>query len=313
VTRLPGFADASGWLNSEPIAQDDLEGKVVAVQFWTYTCINWLRTFPYFRAWADAYAGTGLVAVGVHTPEFGVEHELENVRRAVGDLGVTYPVAIDNDYAVWEAFSNQYWPALYVSDGTGKIRYEHFGEGAYEKSEQAIRELLEGELPEPVDVEPTGIELAADSDDLGSPESYIGFARSQGFASPGGAVPRESHVYELPSSLGLNQWALAGDWTVDREEAVSNQVGGRITFRFHARDLNLILVPPAEGSARFRVRLDGEPPGAMHGLDVDEKGNGIVEEPRLYQLIRQNGRIADRDFELELLDPGAGALCFTFG
>jgi hypothetical protein len=313
VTRLPGFAGANGWLNSAPIAPSDLEGRVVAVQFWTYTCINWLRTFPFFSAWANTYVPYGLTVVGVHTPDFEVEHDFDNVRRAVDDLGVTYPVAIDNDYAVWEAFSNSYWPALYIADGTGTIRYDHFGEGSYERSEQVIRELLEGDLPEPVDVEPAGIELAADWADLGSPESYVGFARSQGFASPGSAVPREPHLYELPSSLDLNQWALAGNWTIGREEAVCNEAGGRIAFRFHARDLNLILVPPANGTARFRARIDGGAPGDVHGLDVDGEGNGVVVEPRLYQLIRQHGRIVDRDFELELLDPGAGALCFTFG
>jgi thiol-disulfide isomerase/thioredoxin len=317
--RMPGFAGANDWLNTEPLGPRDLDGKVVVVDFWTYTCINWLRTLPYIRAWAGTYGEKGLVVVGVHTPEFGVEHDLDNVRRSVREMHIEYPVAIDNDYAVWSAFANQYWPALYFADAQGRIRHHHFGEGGYERSEHVIRQLLTeagvSELPsEPAPVEALGIELPAEWHDLRSPETYVGFARSDGFASPEAGASDEPRVYTVPSRLHVNQWGLAGDWTLGFEEAVSNEANGRIAYRFHARDLNLILVPPARrSSARFRVLLDGQAPGDAHGLDVDEEGNGVVEEPRLYQLIRQSDHIADRLFEIELLDPGAAALCFTFG
>jgi thiol-disulfide isomerase/thioredoxin len=318
-SELPGFDGATGWLNTDPLTPSELRGKVVAVDFWTFTCINWLRTLPYIRAWAHTYADKGLVMVGVHTPEFGVEHDIDNIRREADAMGVDYPIAIDNDYAVWEAFANRYWPALYVADAEGNIRHHHFGEGGYERSERVIRQLLADagavDLPDaPAAVDARGIELAADWDNVRSPETYVGYARSEGFASPGGLAYDESRVYALPPKLHVNEWALGGAWTVGREETVSNEANGRIAYRFHARDLHLILEPPAEQtSARFRVLLDGQPPGAAHGLDVDDEGNGVVEAPRLYQLIRQHGDITDKQFEIELLDPGAAALCFTFG
>jgi thiol-disulfide isomerase/thioredoxin len=318
-SRVPTFAGATEWLNSEPLTPTALHGKVVVTDFWTYTCINWLRTLPYVRAWADTYGQHGLVVVGVHTPEFGVERDVDNVRRAVRDMGVVYPVAIDNDYAVWDAFANQYWPALYIADAQGSIRHHHFGEGGYEQSEDVIRQLLTdgGAVDLPDDAAPVaarGIELPADGHNLRSPETYVGLARSEGFASPGGGALHEPRVYTVPSRLHVNEWALAGSWTLGREEAVNNEAKGRIAYRFHARDLHLILVPPArQASARFRVLLDGQTPRDAHGLDVDEDGNGVVTEPRLYQLIRQRGHITDQLFEIEFLDPGAAALCFTFG
>ncbi len=317
--NLPGFDGANEWLNTKALTPSDLQGKVVLVDFWTYTCINWLRTLPYIRAWAGAYAAKGLVVIGVHTPEFTVEHDIDNVRAAVRDMGIDYPVAIDNDYAVWNAFANQYWPAVYIADAESHLRHHQFGEGGYEMSERAIRQLLADagavDLPDdPVPVEARGIEIAGDWHNVRSGETYVGLARAQGFASPGLAAIDEPREYTVPARLHLNEWALAGDWTLGREEAVSNAANGRIAYRFHARDLHLILTPPApHTSARFRVGLDGKAPGAAHGLDVDEDGNGVVTEPRLYQLIRQRGEITDRLFEIELLDPGAGALCFTFG
>jgi thiol-disulfide isomerase/thioredoxin len=318
-SRAPGFDGATGWLNTEPLTPAALSGKVVLVDFWTFTCINWLRTLPYIRAWADAYAETGLVVVGVHTPEFGVEHDIDNVRRAVRDMGIRYPVALDNDYAVWNAFANRYWPALYIADAQGHIRHHHFGEGGYRQSEQAIRHLLmdAGALdlpPDPTPVEPRDIELPGDWSSVRSAETYVGYARSEGFGSPEGVAFDESRVYSVPPRLHINEWALAGDWTVGREEAVSNAPNASITYCFHARDLHLILTPSSRGApARFRVLLDGQAPGDAHGLDVDEQGNGVVTEPRLHQLIRQAGPITDRQFEIEFLDPGASALCFTFG
>jgi thiol-disulfide isomerase/thioredoxin len=316
---MPPFTDATEWVNTKPLTPTALHGKVVVADFWTYTCINWLRTLPHVRAWANAYAPKGLVMVGVHTPEFGVEHDVDNVRRAVRNMGIEYPVAIDNDYAVWDAFANQYWPALYIADAEGRIRHHHFGEGDYERSERVIRQLLADagavDLPDdPVPVEARGIEIAADWHNVRSPETYVGVARSEGFVSPERVAFEEPRVYTVPSRLRVNEWALAGEWTVGREVGVSNAPNGRIAYRFHARDLHLILTPPGEqASARFRVQLDGSAPGDAHGLDIDEDGNGTAQEPRLHQLIRQSGHISDRLFEIEFLDPGAGALCFTFG
>jgi hypothetical protein len=317
-SRLPSFDGAIGWLNTRPLTPADLQGKVVAVDFWTYTCINWLRTLPYLRAWAGTYGQHGLVTIGVHTPEFSVEHDVDNVRRAVRAIGVEYPVAIDNDYAVWDAFANRYWPALYVADADGRIRHHNFGEGGYDRSERVVRQLLADagavDLPDDAKiVEANGIELAADWHNVRSPETYVGLARAEGFASPGRPAFDEPHTYTVPSRLDVNEWALAGNWTLGREAAVSNEANTRVAYRFHARDLHLILTPPDQGSARFRVLLDGQVPGDAHGLDVDEEGNGVVVEPRLYQLVRQPGPITDRQFEVEFLDPGAAALCFTFG
>jgi thiol-disulfide isomerase/thioredoxin len=316
---LPGFDGANAWLNSDPLTPAGLRGKVVLVDFWTFTCINWMRTLPYLRAWNDAYTDKGLVVVGVHTPEFQVEHDIDNVRRAVDDMGITYAVAIDNDYAIWEAFANRYWPALYIADAVGQIRHHHFGEGDYVKSEHVIRHLLMdagvADLPpDPVPVEVRGIEIESDWLHVRSGETYVGYARSEGFASPEGAAFDESRRYTVPSRLHLNEWALAGTWTVAREEARSDGPDGRIAFRFHARDLNLIVAPRSTGApSRIRVLLDGQAPADAHGLDVDPEGNGVVTDTRLYQLIRQGGHITDRQFEIEFLDPGTAALCFTFG
>jgi thiol-disulfide isomerase/thioredoxin len=315
---MPGFEGANEWLNSAPLTPSDLEGKVVAVDFWTYTCINWLRTLPSLRAWADAYEDHGLVVVGVHTPEFTVEHDVDRVRRALEAMDIRYPVAIDNDYAVWNAFSNQYWPALYLVDAQGRIRHHAFGEGGYDRAEHVVRKLLEDAgahdlPPEPVPVEARGLEVPADWQSLRSPETYVGWARSNGLASPEHVGFDEPREYTIPERLRLNEWALAGNWTLGREEGVSNDAGGRIAYRFRARDLHLILAPPPGAEARFRVRLDGRAPEDAHGDDIDADGNGVVTEARLHQLVRQSGPIEDREFELELLDPGAAALCFTFG
>jgi thiol-disulfide isomerase/thioredoxin len=318
--RMPELAGATDWLNSKPLTLQDLEGMVVVVDFWTYTCINWIRTLPYIRAWAETYGEHGLVVVGVHTPEFDVEHDVDNVRRAVRAMNIEYAVAIDNDYAIWNAFANQYWPALYIADAQGRIHHHHFGEGGEDRSEHVIRELLAdatGSDPSvgPARVEARGIEVPADWHNLRSSETYVGLARSQGFASSEPAGFDEPAVYTVPPSLLVNEWALAGSWTIGPEEAVSNEANGRIAYHFHARDLHLILAPPAKNrSARFRVQLDGRAPGDAHGVDVDEDGNGVVEEARLHQLIRQTSdHVTDRQFEIEFLDPGVAALCFTFG
>ena len=310
------FDGATGWLNSLPLTAADLRGKIVLVNFWTYTCINWLRQLPYVRAWAGKYADHRLVVIGVHTPEFAFEHDLDNVRRAVQDMRIDYPVAIDNDYAVWSAFDNHYWPALYFADAQGRIRHHHFGEGEYQQSEMVIQQLLAEAGPptrhELVSVEARGVEAPADWASLRSPENYTGYERTENFASPGGAVPGKCHAYR--PAVRLNHWALSGDWTMEEQAATLNEAGGQIAYRFHARDLNLVMGPATPGtSVRFRVRIDGQPPGAAHGADVDDEGNGTVAEQRLYQLIRQPGPITDRTFEITFLDPGAQAYAFTFG
>jgi thiol-disulfide isomerase/thioredoxin len=313
TTHVPLLEGANGWLNSEPRSPEDLRGHVVLFDFWTFTCINWLRTAPYIRAWAAKYQEHGLVTIGIHTPEFDFEHDLENVTRMVQQLGVEYPVAIDNDYAVWDAFANSYWPAVYLADVDGGIRFEHFGEGAYEDTERAIQELLgvDGDL---VSVEPSGLEVAAKWDDVESPETYVGYRQAERFASPGDAVPNERHAYVAPETLGRNQWALAGEWTIRQQPAVLHEAGGSITYRFHARDLNLVLAAEDGASPiRFRALLDGEAPGASHGDDVDEEGNGTVSDPRLYGVIRQPGGITDRTCEVTFLDSGAKVYVFTFG
>jgi len=318
-SKLPAFTGATGWLNSKPLTPADLQGKVVLVDFWTYTCINWIRTLPYIRSWAETYGRHGLVVIGVHTPEFSIERNVDSVRRSANDMRVQYPIAMDNDYALWDAFANQYWPALYIADADGRIRHRHFGEGGYERSERVIRHLLAdagaADLPGgPAPVDANGIEAPADWHNVRSPETYVGVARSMGFVSPGGGAFDEPRVYTAPRRLRINEWALAGNWTRGREAAVLNEPNGHIKYRFHARDLNLILAPPTEDApVRFRVRLDGQAPHDAQGLDVDVNGNGIVREPRLYQLIRQSAPIHDRVFEIELFDPGAAAFCFTFG
>jgi len=317
--QLPSLAGASAWLNSPPLTAMDLHGRVVLVNFWTYTCINWLRQLPYVRAWAEKYQGDGLVVLGVHTPEFDVEHDLDNVRRAVTELRVDYPVVIDNDYAVWDAFNNRYWPALYFVDAQGQIRHHRFGEGDYEQSEAIIQRMLTqagvGRIgDELVSVDAGGVEVAADWDSLWSPENYLGYGRTENFASSNGAVLDTPHGYAAPARLGLNHWALSGDWTVNRQAIVLNQAEGRILYRFHARDLHLVMAPAGPGSpVRFRVHIDEQPPGAAHGADVDEQGNGTLTDPRLYQLLRQPGPVSDRTFEITFLDPGVQAYAFTFG
>jgi thiol-disulfide isomerase/thioredoxin len=317
--ELPSLGGATAWLNSPPLSADGLRGNVVLINFWTYTCINWLRTLPYVRAWAEKYKAHGLVTIGVHSPEFPFEHDLENVRRAVRDMRVSYPIAIDNDFAIWHAFTNHYWPALYLVDAQGHLRYHHFGEGAYELSEMILQHLLAeagigGVNDELVSVDASGAETAADWDNLRSAENYVGYERTENFASPGGAVLDTPHVYAVPARLMLNHWALAGEWTVGNQATMLKQANGRIAYRFHARDLHLVMGPAARGtSVRFRVFLDGRPPGAAHGSDVDEQGNGTVSDQRLYQLIRQPGHIVDRQFEIEFLDAGVEAFAFTFG
>jgi thiol-disulfide isomerase/thioredoxin len=296
-----------------------LRGKVVLVDVWTFTCINWLRTLPYVRAWAEQYKDQGLVVIGVHAPEFQVERDLDNVRRAARDLRVDYPIAVDNDFAIWRAFNNNYWPALYLVDAQGRVRHHQFGEGEYAQSERMIQQLLAeagaGDIrQELVSVAGRGVEAAADWDSLRSPENYVGYDRTENFASPGGAAPDQRRVYTAPARLSLNHWALAGDWTMGRQALVLNEANGRIAHRFHARDLHLVMGPAAGGApVRFRVLVDGQPPGAAHGVDVDDQGIGTVTEPRLYQLIRQPQPIMDRQFEIEFLDPGVEALAFTFG
>jgi thiol-disulfide isomerase/thioredoxin len=315
--RLPGFEGATGWLNSAPLTPADLRGKVVLVDFWTYTCINWLRTLAWVRAWSEKYED-GLVVIGVHTPEFPFERDVDNVREAAKDMAVEYPIALDSDYGVWRAFDNRYWPAAYIADAEGRIRHHQFGEGGYEESERVIQRLLadagqDGVGDDLVSLVPDGFEAQADWENLMSPETYLGYEQAQGFASPE-FVPDEPRTYVVPETLRLNQWALAGDWTVGRGASVLSGAEGTIAFRFHARDVNLVMGPPARGTpVPFRVRVDGEPPGEAHGLDVDEEGNGTGTQQRLHQLIRQSGSIGDRTFEITFLAPGAEAYCFTFG
>ena len=317
--ELASLERADEWLNSPPLAPSALRGKVVLIDFWTYTCINWRRTLPYVRAWAEKYKDQGLVVIGVHAPEFSFEKNLNNVRWAVKDMRIEHPVAVDNDHVIWRSFRNRYWPALYFIDAQGRVRHHHFGEGSYEQSEMIIQALLReagsaNVSREPVLVDASGIEVAADWGNLKSPENYVGFERTEHFASPGGAMPDKPRVYELPMRLRLNEWALSGDWTVKRETAALNKPNGRIAYRFHARDLHLVMGPATPGaSVRFRVLIDGQPPGTAHGTDVDEQGYGTVAEQRLYQLIRQPKPIADRHFEVEFLGPGVEVFAFTFG
>jgi thiol-disulfide isomerase/thioredoxin len=316
---MPSLGSATEWLNSPPLTAADLRGKVVLVDFWTYTCINWLRSLPYVRAWAEKYKDQGLVVIGVHAPEFSFEKNIDSVRRAAKDMRVDYPIAIDNDHAIWRAFKNQYWPALYFVDAQGRIRHHHFGEGEYERSETIIQQLLAeagngGVGREAVPVDARGVEVAADWDSLRSPENYVGYERTENFASPGGAVLDTRRVYAAPTRLRLNQWALSGDWTVEKEAAALNAANGRIAYRFHARDLHLVVAPPSGGHpVRFRVTIDGAPPKADHGFDVDAEGWGSVQDARLYQLVRQTGRVTDRTFEIEFFDAGVRAYAFTFG
>ena len=316
--RFPSLSGATAWLNTPPLATADLRGKVVLFDFWTYTCINWLRTAPHVRAWAEKYKDAGLVVIGVHSPEFEFEKDIVNVRCAVSDLRVGFPVAADTDHAIWRAFNNHYWPALYFIDATGRIRYHQFGEGGFVETERVIQQLLAeagaaGVSRDIVSVRGDGMEAAADWEHLKAPENYLGLERTQNFSSDG-AERNRPRAYSAPTQLRLNHWALAGNWTMRDQSAELLEAGGRIKYRFHARDLHLVLKPAVPSSpVRFRILLDGQPPGAAHGADVDVQGSGTATEARLYQLVRQPGVIVDRLFEIEFLDSGIEAFAFTFG
>ena len=316
---MPSLSGATAWLNSPPLSPESLRGKVVVVDFWTYTCINWQRSQPYVRAWATRYKDQGLVVIGVHTPEFEFEKSVANIRPALGMFRIDYPVAVDSDYAIWEAFRNRYWPAVYVVDAKGSIRHHQFGEGDYERTEMVVQQLLReaghsGVGNDAVRVDARGSEVAADWSNLRSPEAYLGGDRSEGFVSSDSAAMGKSRSYVAPRALALNHWGLSGDWTVNAGAIVVDKPSARLVYRFHARDVHLVMGPPSPGSSlRFRVLLDGRPPGNAHGADVDEEGNGTATGQRLYQLIRQPGPIADRTVEIEFLDPGVEAYVFTFG
>jgi cytochrome c biogenesis protein CcdA/thiol-disulfide isomerase/thioredoxin len=314
----PSLDGAQQWLNSDPLTMEGLKGKVVLIDFWTYSCINCLRAIPYVRAWAEKYRDHGLVVVGVHAPEFAFERNVDNVKKAIATLGIRYPVAIDNDYKIWRAFNNEYWPAHYFIDANGKVRHHHFGEGDYPESERVIQKLLvdAGNKDVPTDianVNASGAEAAADSPDVKSPETYIGYDRGDRFVSPGGVVQDTSHTYAAGEPR-LNDWSLTGKWTIANERAQLDEQDGSIVYRFHARDLHLVLGPSAEGeNIRFRITIDGQPPGGSHGMDTDADGNGVVTTQRLYQLVRTEGSVADHTFEIRFLDPGVQAYAFTFG
>ncbi len=317
--RFPSLAGATGWLNSPPLEPEELRGKVVVVDFCTYTCINWLRTLSYVRAWWERYAEHGLVMIGAHTPEFSFERDVDNVREALASMRVGYPMALDNDYAVWDGFANRYWPALYLIDAEGRIRHHRFGEGDEERSERVIRELLREAGAEDVgtdlvSIDPTGPEVGADWDDLGSPETYLGVERTQDFASPGGFRPDRSHDYTGPDRLRLNQWSITGLWTAKADRVSLDEPDGRIDFAFHARDVHLVMGPRERATAiPFRVTIDGEPPAGASGTDIDPGGAGTLLQQRMYQLVRQTGPIADRVFSIEFQGGGAEAFAFTFG
>ena len=317
--HLPSFEGATSWLNSEPLTPEGLRGQVVLVDFWTYTCINWLRTAPYVKAWDAKYTDLGLTVIGVHTPEFGFEQNIDNVVAQSRSFGVDYPIAVDSNYGVWEAFANHFWPAIYIADAEGRIRYHHFGEGEYAMTEMVVQQLLVeagagGVDPGLVSVEPKGFEVAADWETLRTPETYVGYGRSAGFASPDSAQFNQPHTYPAPAGLRLNEWAPSGPWTLAQHAAVSDESGARIAFQFQARDVNLVMGPAARGTrVPFRVLLDGKAPADSHGFDVDEEGRGTLADQRLYQLIRQPEPIRERLVEIEFLAAGAEAYCFTFG
>jgi thiol-disulfide isomerase/thioredoxin len=317
--RLPSFAGATGWLNSDPLTPEALRGRVVLIDFWTYTCVNWLRTLPYVRAWAAKYADAGLTVVGVHTPEFGFEHDVDNIIAQARALRVPYPIAIDSDYGVWRAFANHYWPAVYLADGQGRIRFHHFGEGEYAMTEMAIQQLLldagaDGVEQDLVMVDPRGLEVAADWRTLRSPETYAGYRQSTGFVQESVARFDEPDDYTAPERLPDNSWGLSGNWTVAQHAAVSNAPGARVAFQFHARDLNLVMGPASRGaSIPFRVFLDGQLVEGAYGVDVNPDGRGIAGDQRTYQLIRQPEPIGSRRFDIEFGDAGAEVYCFTFG
>src|SRR3954465_6789257 len=310
--HIPPLEGATGWLNSEPLDPVELRGHVVLVNFWTLTCINWLRQEPYVRAWSQAYRDEGLIVVGVHTPEFTFEHDIGGVRRGTEEGAIDYPVAVDNDYEVWSAFANHYWPALYFADTDGVIRDQHFGEGRYEQSERVIQRLLDIER-EPVSVEGLGVEAEADWKHLRTPETYLGYERGERFASPSATALDDRRAYEMPEPLRSNHWGLAGEWTIGRENAVLDQAGGSIAYRFDARDPHPVLSSAAREPIPFRVLVDGEAPGASHGVDVDEDGNGVLGDGRLYQLVRTDGAVRERTLEITFAKPGAEGYVFTFG
>ena len=316
--KMPPLDGAIQWLNSPPLSAEALRGKVVLVDFWTYSCINCIRAIPYVKAWAEKYKDQGLVVIGVHAPEFAFEKNVDNVKKAIGDLGITYPVAIDNDYAIWRAFDNQYWPAHYFIDAEGRIRHHHFGEGEYDQSERVIQELLaeagkQNVAGGIVDVKATGAEAASNQNDVQSSETYVGWQRSENFVDTKGTVNDAPHVYSAAEPK-LNEWGLTGNWTVGAENAGLNDKDGSIYYRFHARDLHLVLGPNADGKPiRFKVTVDGKPPGDSHGVDTDADGNGTVTGQRLYQLVREAGPVGDHTFEIHFLDPGVQAYAFTFG
>lgn len=315
---IPSLDGAVKWLNSQPLTAAGLKGKVVLVDFWTYSCINCLRAIPYVEAWAQKYKDQGLVVIGVHAPEFAFEKNADNVKKAIADLGITYPVAIDNNYAIWRAFDNEYWPAHYFIDAQGQVRHHHFGEGDYDQSERVIQQLLaeagkSNVSSDIVDVKATGAEAASNEADVQSPETYVGYLRSQNFVDDAGTVNDAAHDY-VAAMPKLNEWGLAGNWTVGPQEATSNSVDSRLYYRFHARDLHLVLGPSADGKpVRFQITVDGKPPGDGHGVDTDANGNGVVTGQRLYQLVRASGPVSDHTFEIKFLDPGAQAYAFTFG
>jgi thiol-disulfide isomerase/thioredoxin len=328
-SNLPSLAGATGWLNSEPLTTTDLRGHVVVVDFWTFTCVNWIRTAPYRRAWDERYREHGLTVIGVHTPEFPFETDVDGIRAAIDERGIAYPVAVDSDRAIWNAFANRYWPALYVADAEGAIAFHHFGEGRYGESERVIQALLD-ETGGLVEVEAAGVEAAADWAALASPETYLGYERAERFSSPDLLTVTEPHPYTTPSRLRLNpwaphtyttparlplnHWALAGDWTIGRTAVRSDVAGGRLSFRFRARDVNLVMGPAEDREPiRFRVRLDGDPPGPARGIDIDDRGEGVAAIRRLYQLVRQPGEVVERTFEITFLERGAEAYVFTFG
>jgi len=316
---LYGLSGATGWINSPPVTAKQLKGKVVLVDFWTYSCINCLRAVPYVRAWAEKYRDSGLVVIGVHTPEFDFEKQQPNVQRAVEKFAIPYPIALDSNHAIWDAFHNEFWPAHYFIDATGKVRFEHFGEGDYDQSERWIQQLLKEAhaTSMPTSAAPVhgqGVQAAADPANVRSPETYLGYTRASSFASTSGIKPDADQLYTQPSTLRLNQWALAGRWADHAQFAVLNSASGKITFRFHARDLHLVLGPATGGKAiRFRVTIDGHTPADSHGVDTDAEGNGVVTDYRLYQLVRLKGPVTDHTFVIEFLDPGVQAFAFTFG
>jgi thiol-disulfide isomerase/thioredoxin len=317
--QLPSFTGATSWLNSHPLTPEGLRGRVVFVDFWTYTCVNWLRTLPYVRAWDEKYAAQGLTTIGVHTPEFDFEHDVDNITAQADALRVPFPIAVDSDYGIWQAFDNHYWPAVYIADAQGRIRYHHFGEGEYAMQEMVIQQLLleagaDDVNQDLVSVDPVGLEVAADYRTLHSPETYLGYGQATGLASPDGLRSDESHDYAPPSGLRLNQWAPSGSWAISRRAATATAPNARLAIRFQARDVNLVMGPAVRGTTiPFRVSIDGQPATGAHGTDVDADDNGTVTEQRTYQLIRQPAPISERVFEIEFLDPGVELFCFTFG